>query len=85
VWCVTGPLNPRQKGYKDLGYYIAEGYEGCINDARCEIKIGGALLFPAAHVHAAMASQRLSELPQPHRHRLPGARGRLVDWVSGNA
>ena len=28
VWCVTGPLNPRQKGFKDLGYYIAEGYEG---------------------------------------------------------
>ncbi len=40
VWCVTGPLNPRQKGYKDLGYYIAEGYEGQINQARCEIKIG---------------------------------------------
>ena len=40
VWCVTGPLNPRQKGFKDLGYYIAEGYEGLINEARCEIKIG---------------------------------------------
>ena len=30
VWCVTGPLNPRQQGFKDLGYYIAEGYEGLI-------------------------------------------------------
>ena len=40
VWCVTGPLNPRQKGFKDLGYYIAEGYEGLINESRCEIKIG---------------------------------------------
>jgi uncharacterized Fe-S cluster-containing protein len=40
VWCVTGPLNPREKGFKDLGYYIAEGYEGIIKDARCEIKIG---------------------------------------------
>ncbi|HET9910955.1 MAG TPA: (Fe-S)-binding protein [Anaerolineales bacterium] len=40
VWCVTGPLNPRQKGFKDLGYYIAEGYEGLINEARCEIRIG---------------------------------------------
>ena len=40
VWCVTGPLNPRQKGFKDLGYYIAEGYEGLINQARGEIKIG---------------------------------------------
>ncbi|HOX22606.1 MAG TPA: (Fe-S)-binding protein, partial [Elusimicrobiales bacterium] len=28
TWCVTGPLQPREKGYKDLGYYIAEGYEG---------------------------------------------------------
>ncbi len=40
VWCVTGPLNPREKGYKDLGYYIAEGYEGLITQNRCEIKIG---------------------------------------------
>ncbi len=45
VWCVTGPLNPRQKGYKDLGYYIAEGYEGLINNARCEIKIGARYFF----------------------------------------
>ena len=40
VWCVTGPLRPRQSGYKDLGYYIAEGYEGLITKARVEIKIG---------------------------------------------
>lgn len=40
VWCVTGPLNPRQNGFKDLGYYIAEGYEGLINEARTDIKIG---------------------------------------------
>lgn len=41
VWCVTGPLNPRQKGFKDLGYYIAEGYEGLIKQKpRIEIKIG---------------------------------------------
>ena len=40
VWCVTGPLNPRQNGFKDLGYYIAEGYEGMISEARTEIKIG---------------------------------------------
>ena len=45
VWCVTGPLNPRQKGYKDLGYYIAEGYEGLIHQARCEIKIGMRYFF----------------------------------------
>lgn len=40
TWCVTGPLGPREKGYKDIGYYIAEAYEGLIKDARCDIKIG---------------------------------------------
>lgn len=45
VWCVTGPLNPRQQGYKDLGYYIAEGYEGLITESRSEIKIGMRYFF----------------------------------------
>lgn len=45
VWCVTGPLQSRQQGYKDLGYYIAEGYEGLINKARCDIKIGMRYFF----------------------------------------
>ena len=40
VWCVTGPLGPRAKGFKDLGYYIAEGYEGLVNDTRAELKVG---------------------------------------------
>ena len=40
VWCVTGPLGPRQHGFKDLGYYIAEGYEGLVSEARCELKVG---------------------------------------------
>ena len=40
VWCVTGPLVPRAQGFKDLGYYIAEGYEGLITEAKAEIKIG---------------------------------------------
>jgi uncharacterized Fe-S cluster-containing protein len=40
VWCVTGPLQPRQQGFKDIGYYIAEGYEGLIKLTRTEIKIG---------------------------------------------
>jgi uncharacterized Fe-S cluster-containing protein len=40
VWCVTGPLGPREKGFKDLGYYIAEGYEGLIHEARVELKVG---------------------------------------------
>lgn len=40
VWCVTGPLRPRSEGYKDLGYYIAEGYEGLINRSCTDIEIG---------------------------------------------
>jgi len=40
VWCVTGPLTPRQDGFKDLGYYTALAYEGLIQESRCEIKIG---------------------------------------------
>jgi uncharacterized Fe-S cluster-containing protein len=40
VWCVTGPLNPREKGFKDIGYYSAEAYEGLIKDARCDVRIG---------------------------------------------
>ncbi len=39
-WCVTGPLGPRQHGYKDLGYYIAEGYEGMVYESRAELRIG---------------------------------------------
>lgn len=45
VWCVTGPLGPREKGFKDLGYYIAEGYEGLVKDSRCELKIGMRYFF----------------------------------------
>ena len=40
TWCVTGPLRPRQEGFKDLGYYVAEGYEGLVSEARSEPKIG---------------------------------------------
>ncbi len=45
VWCVTGPLAPREKGFKDLGYYIAEAYEGIIKETRTEIKIGMRYFF----------------------------------------
>ena len=40
VWCVTGPLRPRQEGFKDIGYYIAEAYEGLVKESRCELRIG---------------------------------------------
>jgi len=45
VWCVTGPLSPRQEGFKDLGYYTALAYEGLIQEARCEVKIGMRYFF----------------------------------------
>ena len=45
VWCVTGPLRPRQEGYKDLGYYIAEGYEGLIQRSRIDVQIGRRYFF----------------------------------------
>lgn len=40
VWCVTGPLGPRTKGFKDIGYYSAEAYEGIVERSRVEMKIG---------------------------------------------
>ncbi len=40
TWCVTGPLGPRANGYKDLGYYIAEAYEGLVHDTRQPLRIG---------------------------------------------
>jgi len=45
VWCVTGPLGPRAHGFKDLGYYIAEGYEGLVRESRCELKVGMRYFF----------------------------------------
>ncbi len=45
VWCVTGPLRPRQEGFKDIGYYIAEGYEGMIKETRAQIRIGARYYF----------------------------------------
>ncbi|MDR3516716.1 MAG: (Fe-S)-binding protein [Azospirillaceae bacterium] len=45
VWCVTGPLAAREKGFKDIGYYIAEGYEGLITQTRADIRIGMRYFF----------------------------------------
>jgi uncharacterized Fe-S cluster-containing protein len=47
VWCVTGPLRPRQEGFKDLGYYTAEAYDGLIRKQRpdVEVKIGMRYFF----------------------------------------
>ena len=40
VWCVTGPLNPRSKAHKDVGYYSAEAYDGIVRATNKELKIG---------------------------------------------
>ena len=39
-WCVTGPLHPRQQGFKDIGYYSAQAYEGLIRARRIDVEIG---------------------------------------------
>jgi len=39
-WCVTGPLRPRAEGFIDIGYYVAQGYEGLIREAKEEVKLG---------------------------------------------
>ncbi len=40
TWCVTGPLLPRARGCKDIGYYIAEAYEGLVARARGDLRVG---------------------------------------------
>ncbi len=45
TWCVTGPLAPRNGGFKDLGYYIAEAYEGLITETSIEPTIGMRYFF----------------------------------------
>jgi uncharacterized Fe-S cluster-containing protein len=59
VWCVTGPLGPRQQGFKDLGYYIAEGYEGIVRETRTELRIGMRYYFQP---HMCMLQWRHSGL-----------------------
>jgi uncharacterized Fe-S cluster-containing protein len=44
-WCVTGPLRVREQGFKDIGYYIAEAYDGLIRKFRVEPKIGMRYFF----------------------------------------
>jgi uncharacterized Fe-S cluster-containing protein len=49
VWCVTGPLQPRFKEFKDLGYYSAQAYEGLVRENRKELKIGTRYWFLPCH------------------------------------
>ncbi|HEY3276884.1 MAG TPA: (Fe-S)-binding protein [Syntrophorhabdaceae bacterium] len=45
TWCVTGPLNPRAQGFKDVGYYSAQAYEGVVNSSKADLKIGMRYFF----------------------------------------
>lgn len=44
-WCVTGPLRPRNEGFKDIGYYVAQAYEGIIKEAREPVRLGARYWF----------------------------------------
>lgn len=39
-WFVTGPLRPRNEGFVDIGYYVAQGYDGIIKESNKEITLG---------------------------------------------
>jgi uncharacterized Fe-S cluster-containing protein len=39
-WFVTGPLRPRSEGFIDIGYYVAQGYEGLIRESKEKIELG---------------------------------------------
>jgi len=39
-WWVTGPLRPRAEGFVDIGYYVAQGYEGIIKESKEKIELG---------------------------------------------
>ena len=76
TWCVTGPLGPRQHGFKDLGYYIAEGYEGLVTETRQELKIGMRYYFQPRMCmlqwrHSGLINY-LNRTPQGYQVRLEG-------------
>ena len=39
-WCVTGPLRPRNEGFIDIGYYVAQAYDGIIKESKVPIELG---------------------------------------------
>lgn len=79
VWCVTGPLDPRQHGFKDLGYYIAEGYEGLVRQTRVDMRIGMRYFFQP---RMCMLQWRHSGLVNYLNHGSDGAQIRLEGlWI----
>jgi uncharacterized Fe-S cluster-containing protein len=76
TWCVTGPLTPRAQGFKDLGYYIAEAYEGIVRDTRQDLRIGVRYYFQPRMCmlqwrHSGLINY-LNRTPQGYQVRLEG-------------
>ena len=58
-WCVTGPLRPRNEGFVDIGYYVAQGYMGLIKEWNTRIEPGRRYWFKP---HRCMLQRRHSGL-----------------------
>ena len=74
VWCVTGPLHPRQHGFKDIGYYSAQAYEGLITKARVDVEIGRRYWFQP---RMCMTQWRHSGLVNSMNRRADGRQVRI--------
>lgn len=80
TWCVTGPLRPRAEGFKDLGYYSAEAYEGLVKVTRQELRIGMRYFFQP---HMCMLQWRHSGLVNFINKTTDGIRIRLEGLFIG--
>jgi len=79
TWCITGPLRPRQEGFRDIGFYSAEAYEGLVQDSRCELKIGMRYFFQP---EMCMLQWRHSGLLNYLNHTSKGLQVRLEGlWI----
>ncbi len=80
TWCVTGPLRPRAEGFKDIGYYSAEAYEGMVTKTNKEIRIGARYFFQP---RLCMLQWRHSGLVNFINHTPDGMRIRLEGLLIG--
>lgn len=76
TWCVTGPLDPRRRGFKDIGYYIAEAYEGLVRETGVELRIGMRYFFQPRMCmlqwrHSGLLNY-LNRVPDGYQLRLEG-------------
>jgi uncharacterized Fe-S cluster-containing protein len=79
TWCITGPPGPRERGFKDVGYYSAEAYEGMIRRARTEIRLGARHFFQP---HLCMLQWRHSGLVNYVNRTSDGLQVRLEGlWI----